>query len=259
MSEDLANKPLIEAIFELRWQLEESPQGLIDPHYQILIGRFFDRIRNSYPEYEQLIPPFIPENVAAGQIRHRFLKEGKKYPIVQIGSGVLTVNSTNDYKWEAFKPEICQIINIFFESHPQQTELILESISLRYINAVQVDLESVNICKFLSESLKINVDLEESLFNNDDRGEIPLNPTPVDLKLNIMFESYEPKGVMNFKLTQGQINQNSSLIWDCEINSRSEHVPNLPDSAESWLEQSHKVTSDWFFNLVSGRLLENFR
>ena len=36
----LKNKPLIEAIFESRWELvEPSPEMKVDPHYKIMIGR----------------------------------------------------------------------------------------------------------------------------------------------------------------------------------------------------------------------------
>jgi hypothetical protein len=36
----LKNKPLVEAIFEIRWELQELAPGVKrDPHYKVLIGR----------------------------------------------------------------------------------------------------------------------------------------------------------------------------------------------------------------------------
>jgi uncharacterized protein (TIGR04255 family) len=50
----LKNKPLIEAIFESRWELvEPSPEMKVDPHYKILIGRLYGKISDEYPSREQ--------------------------------------------------------------------------------------------------------------------------------------------------------------------------------------------------------------
>ena len=51
----LENKPLIEAIFEVRWSLTEvMPNINVDPAYKILIGRFFDKINKDYPFHEPI-------------------------------------------------------------------------------------------------------------------------------------------------------------------------------------------------------------
>ena len=61
---DLKNKPLVEAILEIRWHLVQPPvtvQGpaqmmlpAADPHYRLLLGRLFDRLQKEYPVHEQL-------------------------------------------------------------------------------------------------------------------------------------------------------------------------------------------------------------
>jgi len=41
----LKNKPLIEAIFELRWEFQEPAPGIkTDPHYRIIVGRIYDKV-----------------------------------------------------------------------------------------------------------------------------------------------------------------------------------------------------------------------
>ncbi len=58
----LKNKPLVEAIFELRWELQEHNQGLkTDPHYRIIVGRIYDKVSNEYPFHEQLPAASIPD------------------------------------------------------------------------------------------------------------------------------------------------------------------------------------------------------
>jgi len=47
-SRELIDKPLIEAIFELRWELQQNTAGLaLDPNYRLLLGRMFDRLETS--------------------------------------------------------------------------------------------------------------------------------------------------------------------------------------------------------------------
>ena len=45
----LENKPLVEAIFELRWALEAQQPGIaLDPGFRIFLGRYYDRVRAEY-------------------------------------------------------------------------------------------------------------------------------------------------------------------------------------------------------------------
>jgi hypothetical protein len=46
----LKNKPLVEAIFEIKWGLKQISEGLrVDPHYKILVGSLYAKIREEYP------------------------------------------------------------------------------------------------------------------------------------------------------------------------------------------------------------------
>jgi uncharacterized protein (TIGR04255 family) len=48
---ELKNKPLVEAILELKWTLpaQATPGMEGDPHYRLLLGRFSERVESSYP------------------------------------------------------------------------------------------------------------------------------------------------------------------------------------------------------------------
>ena len=50
----LKNGPLIEAISELRWELQEQTPGMKPhPHHKIPISKMYDRISDEYPFHEQ--------------------------------------------------------------------------------------------------------------------------------------------------------------------------------------------------------------
>ncbi|MCD6239350.1 MAG: TIGR04255 family protein [Thermotogae bacterium] len=91
----LKNKPLVEAIFEFRWKLQEPSIGVkIDPHYKILIGRMYDRVKDEYPFHEQLPAATMPDEIAGYVVQHRFRKDKDKWPLIQIGPGIITLNDT---------------------------------------------------------------------------------------------------------------------------------------------------------------------
>ena len=51
MAKELKNKPLVEAILEIRWKLQGLPPGpQVDPHYKLLLGRLFDRHSRGIPD-----------------------------------------------------------------------------------------------------------------------------------------------------------------------------------------------------------------
>lgn len=78
----LENKPLVEAIFEIRWNLEVDKEfsitdknGLkhptrVDPHYKLLIGRLYDKINTEYPYHESLPASKMPDELSAYIIQH---------------------------------------------------------------------------------------------------------------------------------------------------------------------------------------------
>jgi uncharacterized protein (TIGR04255 family) len=81
---ELKNKPLVEAIFEIRWELEKSNLGLIDPNYKLIIGRIYDKLKAEYPYYEQLPTANIPDGIAEYITQHRFRTAENSWPLIQI-------------------------------------------------------------------------------------------------------------------------------------------------------------------------------
>lgn len=145
-SRELTNKPLVEAILEIRWALNPQENGGdVDPHYRLLLGRLFDRLQSDYPEHEQLDAARLPDDLAGHVVQHRFRAAKDDWPLVQLGPGVFTVNDTSRYKWEDFEKRVVEAKNKLFESYPNPEKLKIESISLRYIDAVELDFQSNSV------------------------------------------------------------------------------------------------------------------
>lgn len=104
MAKQLKDKPLVEAILEISWALRGRPPGpQTDPHYKLLLGWLFDRVISDYPSYEQMLAANVPDELVDDVVQHRFRVSETGWPLVQIGPGVFSVNSTADYTWWDFR------------------------------------------------------------------------------------------------------------------------------------------------------------
>jgi uncharacterized protein (TIGR04255 family) len=251
----LKNKPLVEVIFEIRWELVQTSPGYEhDPHYKLLLGRFYDRVSRDYPEHEQLPVAGVPDEIVAHIVQHRFRVGKGSWPLFQIGPGVVTANSTADYTWEDFSRRAVCAVKTLFDAHPKPSELKVIQLILRYVDAVEFDYSSDNVYSFLQDKLKIGLSLPQNLFNGTG-----VEQRPKVFSWHSAFSCNKPTGVVNIKFATGQKKENTpAIVWETTLQSSASDVPILPDGIEEWLDAAHEVTSDWFFKLIQGELERRF-
>lgn len=253
MGKELINKPLVEAILEIRWTLKgKPPEPQIDPYYKILLGRFFDRIITDYPEHEQLPTANLPDEILGHMVQHRFRIDKEKWPLVQLGPGILTINSTDDYRWSDFKPRAIVAVNKLFESHPKAEQFKISSLTLRYIDAVEYDYPHENALKFIKDNLKISISLPENLFDKS------IENKPTVLSFQSSYKSSEPKGTVSVRIASGKKSDKPAIIWETTLKTSEENVPPLPDEFEKWIDSAHQITDNWFFKMIEGDLERRF-
>ena len=265
----LKNKPLVEAIFEIRWRLEAESEipfidkngkkhpTRIDPHYKLLVGRLYDKIKDNYPYPESLPASKIPDEFSAYVIQHRFRKAENMWPLIQLGPGILTVNDTVDYVWEEFLEKIEKILQILYEIYPKSSEnLVINGLMLRYIDAVEFDIEKDSVFDFLKKQLKIEVNLYQKLFKDTNVKKKPMN---FDLKFD--FQSENPKGLIFLRFSKGYDKDldKYAILWETVVKSEQKDVPNDLDSIIIWIKNAHNLADDWFFKLIEGELEERFK
>lgn len=196
----LKNKPLVEAILELRWAADTS--------YKILLGRLFDRLTPRYPYYEQLPTAAIPDDMCWQIVQHRFRHAEGAWPLVQVGPGILTFNSAQDYTWELFKPGADFAVRTLLEAHPKQESLKLSHLVLRYIDAVDVDYLTDDVLEFLRNNMKLQLALPPGLFSEHE-----IEQRPQSFAWEISFKSIDPLGLVSLRFATGQRNGTPSLVW----------------------------------------------
>ncbi len=251
----LKNKPLVEAIFEVRWELQEPASGMkIDPHYKILIGRIYDRVKDNYPFHEQLPTATMPDEIAGYVVQHRFRKDKDKWPLIQIGPGIITLNDTEGYVWEDFEKKIYHMLEVLFEAYPDpDSNLRINWLLLRYIDSVDFNYEGGDIFSFLKRNLKINISIYKKLFE-----ETGVNNLPLGFDLKFSFSAKKPNGAVHLRFVRGKRRDVDAIIWETHVQSVGEDVPTNKDQISAWVTEAHTLTDDWFFKMIEGELLRRF-
>jgi len=260
--DELKNKPLVEAIFELRWQLqavgEKKGKGDIeqasDPNYKILLARLFEKFIAEYPAPETLATASLPDEMVPYLVQHRFRAAKDAWPLVQVGSGVFSVNDTDGYKWERFLPRCKKAIDQFMESYPVKEDFKPKELILRYIDAIAFDPEKENPFQFVKEKLKTTVSFPEAIL---DDGKVEKDPSSISWQLG--FPTKEPVGTITLKIVSGKKDGNPAIVLDTTVVSKGEQIPKLPDGLTQWLEAAHAISHKWFFSLIKGELEKRFR
>ena len=255
---DLKKKPLVEAILEVKWALASTSPSApspvsIDPHYRLLMGRFFERVREDYPFYEALPTASVPDEMVAQMAQHRFRVRENAWPLIQLGPGLLTVNETAGYTWPDFQERCVKAITTLVDAHPAPQHLNVESLLLRYIDAVDFDFATESIFGFLNEKMKIAITLPESLFDGG------ADAKPAAFNWQASFPLRVPDGIITLRFATGRgQDKKPLLIWETVVLSKRPKVPRLPDNFPEWLDASHTMTDDWFFKLIEGELERRF-
>lgn len=246
----LPKKPLIEAIFELRWQIA-SEEG--DPHYSLFVGRLYDRVQSEYPFHDSLPSAMIPIPAAEKIIQHRFRLDKGKWPLVQVGPGIVTINDTDNYTWSDFGKRTKSFVRKVYEAYPQPTELKVEDLVLRYLDSFELDQENEDMFKFLAEKLKCKISFPSQLFQD-----VPVLEKPIGVNLTSAFIVEEPKGTITVRFGSGKKRDKPALIMETAVRSDKDDLPAMPEGFDEWIEAAHRLTNNWFFKFIEGELERRF-
>ncbi len=253
--EDLKYKPLVEAILELRWELEKAVgKGLpADPHYRILLGRFSERVRDEYPHHEPLASASVPDQLVAHTAQHRFRATAGGWPLVQLGPGLLTINETDGYTWTDFQRRCEAGVKRLMDAYPGEQGMRVQQIALRYIDAVAFDYSKENAFGFIKEKMKTTMALPSNLFTGNQ-----VQPDPASFKWEVSYPNKRPEGVVTFHIGTGSRKGEPVIVWETLVVSKSPSIPELPDGFPAWLSEAHDITDDWFFKIIEGDLHRRF-
>ncbi len=248
--------PLIETIFELRWEIEtdrDSPR-MRDPSYPMMYGSLYERLKKDLPLIEDLPSTQAHPEATSFIPRHRMRKAKESYPLVQIGPGIITVNESKSYSWKGFSSLVLRVIGCIEELFPSEIlPLNFMKAELRYVNAVRFDLARENPLSFLHDKLHIRIEMDDGLFEKN-----RLNHRPNAVGLNIAYALEKPLGNLAISANLGQFEGKPALIQQTLVQSFGDLTPADHAGFALWLEDAH-ITAENVFQVFSrGELMQRY-
>lgn len=257
---DLPNKPLLEAIFELHLTAGEDPgedtlyADRIDASYPLWVGNFYDKIKAEYPAHETLSPYGFPG--MEGVLCNRFRSAPGKWPLIQIGPKVVTLNQTSSYHWEnSFLPSISKLSEAILLSHPCSGLLQVDRLVLRYINGFDFSsVDQSDAIESLSRHFDLGISINENLISK-----LNLSPVPAAVDISIDYPHSNPAGNLKVRFSNPNKDSPSLIVWEIVFSSGFEGEPFKPASVEDWAVNAHELTSGAFFSLLDSDLYQSFQ
>jgi uncharacterized protein (TIGR04255 family) len=177
---------------------------------------------------------------------YRFRREPKGYPLIQVGPGVITLNTIDaKYDWKSYY-EMCQtLIQTAIKLNPLSVGQYY-SPNLIYIDFFKLDFRSQDAISFLNQNLKIN--FGQSFYKN--------KSFPTAITSGFSYETEH--GLLNVLLSEGKNEkQESGLVIKTQV-SGPQQEPRA-DAILGWLDGAHEFCSTLFEDMTKGQLFESFK
>ena len=212
---------LAEVVFEIRFN------PIID--LSLIVGSIHDKLKKDYPEFENLNVPDFPSTPNSPEfifptsiVKYRFYSDDRKH-LYSLGSGVLSIHTTDYESFEKFKNSITMVLRIYEEiTHIK----ILSRMGLRYINIIPLGHETFNDVFKVNFTLPKNVQHYQKGFNIQSLG-------------IINGDSF------SFRLQSSDPTSTESVVLDLDYFSQVNIQFNLLQ-IDSWSIKAHKFILDLF-------------
>lgn len=237
----LPNAPLIEVIFELRWKVAGKSEL---QKYEYLIGDLYSSIKDQYPLREPLTPPGLPTGIMVNNPAHRFRTGRSGYPLVQVGPGVLTLNTTDDnYFWDQFYQWAESLIGTFLEVYPGDEFF---KPNLLYLDFFEFDYSSGNVLQYINDNF--NLEITQGFLQNPGY--------PFHLDQGFFYET--SLGYLTVTLKKGQNSEKKNgIVMQSSLQNQNEL--NKKEDILGWLDEAHRFSSNLFKEITKGKLYQSFQ
>lgn len=238
----LPKAPLLEVVFELRWNLTGNDDLA---RVQYLYGDIYNELKSKYPYRESILPVDFPVEMAINQPAHRFRAAQNGYPLIQLGPGIITHNTIDAlYEWQDFFDNTSELISTFLKIYPFKEDKNL-SPGILYLDFFPFDFEKHDAHQFVNENF--NVKFDQSFYNN--------KKFPTDFNMGFAFSV--DLGELRISFQKGKNNNQEGILLQTRINGNqliAEH-----EKLSHWLQEAHTLSSDLFKQLTRGKLYESFK
>ncbi len=249
------NAPLIEIIAEIHWGLRKlgtAPDTKIDPYYDLFRDDFLKYAAEDIglSNVQELVPNVVPLELIPNQPTLRLRSQPDKWPLAQLGPGVLTGNMVPPYDgWAVFASFIEKLVDGLFRCYPiAQKTLFIEKLHLRYIDGFDKSFGLKQYSTFAHQMLGVAPPLSNHFIKaNTKKG------TEVLYILETHFSNTTPDGSSGkMKITPGKKDNIDALIMElhCDSIFQNKSATNQ-DSIKNWFDQAHQGLREQFDALTT--------
>ncbi len=243
----LPNAPLQEVIFEIRWALmpgKESGQ-LIDEEFELASGRLSSILEQKFPYYRRIIPQNISEQLMHYNVVHQYWTGENKWPVIQLGPGIFTINCTDDeYFWENYQKLIQEGVAWLDKAYKSPLNILFAS--LRYIDEIKID-DYGGIESGWKNFINTH-------FNFEYHNHFNTLGKQTQIQVNQTFQLKDGSD-LQVQFSNGIKNNKETLVWQTAILKKTsfnrEHL-------FLWTENAHRVTHKLFKEMIKPNLYDSF-
>ena len=240
------NAPLIEVIAEVHWALkalQTAPSSRIDPYYDLFREQFLHYVsERGLINQQELVPSIVPPELFPNQPQLRIRKRTGRWPLAQVGPGILTANIVPPYNgWREFSPFVGMLIDGLFQSYPMATKTLrVEKLHLRYINGFGQNFGYGHYAEFAQSMLGIQAPLPQEFEQSR-----TLDSTRSNYLLEYRFLNTEPRNSIGLvRVAPGTVNGASALVMELHCESKFEQGKSTGvEQVKSWFEGAHDCIS----------------
>lgn len=245
----LQHPPLVEHVFEARWDHADGRGALYD-EYEVSLGMLYERIKGRLPRRERAsghLPSDVYEKLAVeGLVFDRFVKEPSlhgllHYPLAQYGPGVASYNvDKSSYRWTDVKAGILDYFGKLSEVHDDLASRIV-ALSLRSIDFFETEEPG----DYLRAKFKVEVKTELASLNRLDRAK----ETP---RFQTLWALEDEPIQLRVGMRPGSVGDANGLVLDIQAQAQREAL--TARGIESLVDFLHGLTGDAFFALLTPEL-----
>jgi uncharacterized protein (TIGR04255 family) len=239
----LPNAPLVEIVLELRWKILNQADL---SKTQYVYGDLYSELKSKYPHRENVLPAELPLGILINQPVHRFRSAPNDYPLIQVGPGLLTLNTVDEkYYWDDFSTLANELITTFLKVHPLEVNDKITP-SVLFLDFFEFDFENDDILKFINK--KFQIQFGQSFITSE--------TFPTNINLGYYYKI--PLGDLSVLFQKGKsIKKLDGIILQTRIDGNP--LNPVIEEVSDWINKSHEICSDLFKKLTEGSLYESFK
>lgn len=241
----LKDDAIIEALCQIQFVSDDLPE--------VIIGRATDFWVKSGYVAERLPIADIPAPIRQADPNLRFqptiqLREKQGPNLIRIGEQAISFHVAGEKKypgWNKFRAELNGVVEGLFSN---LTNISVNKIALRYINAIVEDRHFIN-------------DIHELEFEVSVGGKQLTGPVNLNFNVSEGTAHIVTTRLAHSSFVQGTLPIKTSAVIDVEVSTTNEFLAKNVSDVMNWLEKAHVFEKTAFFalipNTVQQKLVEN--